>query len=125
MSTRRERRGHPRLDVGPPLDDRRERRRAPGLHGALEHLRLEPVDDGEDELGGPVAQRRMRRPAYLPPSRRRPPASSQPRNGRTSSEIGGIAMLSMASSSATASKYAGSAARAVASRRRAVRAPRS
>ena len=55
---------HQRLSVGArPLDDR-----------PLEHRGLHRVDDDEDELLG---HRRMRKPAYFSPARRRLPSSSQ------------------------------------------------
>ncbi len=57
------------------------RRRAAGRDRLLEHGGLHRVDHREDELlaVGHGAQRRMRRPAYFSPLRRRPPASSHTR----------------------------------------------
>ena len=54
------------------LDQQLHRRGLAARHRPLEHRGLHGVDDGEDEL----LHRRMRRPAYFSPSRRRLPSSS-------------------------------------------------
>ena len=68
------------------LHHRRHRRGPAGGHRALEHRRLEAVDDRENELGGHL---RMRRPAYFSPSRRRPPNRSHRKNAMTRMLTGG------------------------------------
>ena len=85
---------HAVVHVVAALHQQLERRRAAGRDRLLEHRGLHRVDDGEDELlaAGHGAQRRMRRPAYFSPSRRRPPASSQTRAPITSSASGGKRM---------------------------------
>ena len=88
------------VDIGPALHHGRHRRRAPGGDGALEHRRLQAVDDGEHELG---AHRRMRRPACFSPSRRRPPSRSQMKKPTASTLTGGMRTDSPAIRSAAAS----------------------
>ena len=90
------------IDVGPALHDGLQRRRAAGLDRPLEHGRLEPVDDGQHELGrAGHGYRRMRSPAYFSPSRRRPPASRRPKKPMASSASGGRATDSPAMRTAT------------------------
>lgn len=48
----------------PTLDQGRDRRRPPGLEGAVEERDAKAVDDDEDELPA-AAQRSTRRPANL------------------------------------------------------------
>src|SRR4051794_41886276 len=62
-----------------------EGQRPPGRDRALEHRRLHGVDDDEDEL----LHRRIRRPAYFSPSRRRLLSRSHTRPATTSSDSGG------------------------------------
>ena len=68
---RRERR-HAVADVGAAVEQRRERRRLALGDRLVEHVRLQRVDDREDELLRHY--RRILSPAYFSPSRRRPPS---------------------------------------------------
>ena len=83
--------------VDPALDQPGERGCTPVLHGPVEHLRLEGVDYGEDEL---LRHRRTRRPSYFrsPPVRVR---RSSRRNATTATRpSGGNAIAAPASTSA-------------------------
>src|SRR3954465_2514522 len=84
------------VDVGPGVHDCLQGRGGAGGDRALEHRRLEAVDHGGDEL----PHRRMRRPAYFWPARRRPVTSSAIRKPRATSPNGGTTTESTAVSSA-------------------------
>ena len=78
---------HAVADVGAALEQRRERGRLALRDRLVEHVRLQRVDDGEDELLRHY--RRILRPAYFWPSRRRPPASSRTNAGIARCASGG------------------------------------
>src|SRR5215208_2975564 len=71
----------------------------------VEHVRLQRVDDREDEL---LARhyRRILRPAYFSPSRRLPPSSRSTKPGIARNASGGTKIAMAARSSAAASAYA-------------------
>ena len=75
----RRERGDAVAHVAPALDQRGQRGSLALVDGLVQHVRLQRVDDGEDELLRHY--RRILSPAYFCPSRRRPPRSSTMKAG--------------------------------------------
>ena len=92
---------HAVADVRAAVEQRRERRRVALGDGLVEHVRLQRIDDREDELLRHY--RRILSPAYFSPSRLRPPASSTMKPGMARSASGGTKSAIAARISAAAS----------------------